>query len=119
MEVKELRLQTGLSQSKFAKMFDIPISTLKDWEQERRNPPAYVINMMKTILQYKGIIMNPSYIEACELRRKSVENAMAIMLSATNGPDELFLEVLDSYIFGKITLEEMEVRIDRFEYLKV
>ena len=53
----------------------------------------------------------------CE--RKSVENAMAIMLSATNGPDELFMEVLDSYIFGKITLEDMEARIDRFEYLGV
>ena len=52
MEVRELRLQTGLSQSKFAGMFDIPLSTLKDWEQERRNPPVYVINMMKTILQY-------------------------------------------------------------------
>jgi len=46
-----------------------------------------------------------------------VENAMAIMLSATNGPDELFLEVLESYILGEITLEEMERRIDQFEYL--
>jgi len=116
--VRELRLQTGLSQSKFAKMFDVPVATLKDWEQERRNPPAYIINMMRTILQYKGMLISQSYVEACEARRKSVENAMAIMLSATNGPDELFLEVLDSYIFGKITLEEMENRIDRFEYLK-
>ena len=117
MEVKELRLQTGLSQSKFAKMFDIPVSTLKDWEQERRNPPAYVINMIRMILQYKGMLISQSYLEACEVRRKSVENAMAIMLSATNGPDELFMDVLDSYIFGKITLEEMETKIDRFEYL--
>ena len=62
-------------------------------------------------------LISQSDVEACEARRKSVENAMAIMLSATNGPDELFLEVLDSYIFGEITLEEMEVRIDRFEYL--
>ncbi len=117
MDVKELRLQTGLSQSKFAKMFDIPVSTLKDWEQKRRNPPAYVINMMRTILEYKGMLINQSYVEACEARRRSVEDAMAIMLSATNGPDEVFLEVLDSFIFGKITLEEMEARIDRFEYL--
>ena len=117
MEVTELRLQTGLSQSKFAKMFDIPVSTLKDWEQERRNPPAYVINMIRTILQYKGMLISQSYLEACEERRKRVENAMAIMLSSTNGPDELFMEVLDFYIFGKITLEEMETRIDRFEYL--
>ncbi len=34
MNIKELRSQTGLSQSKFAAMFDIPVSTLKDWEQE-------------------------------------------------------------------------------------
>ena len=45
MEVRELRLQTGLSQS---------------------------------------------YVEACDERRKSVENAMAIMLSATNGPENCF-----------------------------
>ena len=96
MKVKELRLQTGLSQSKFAKMFDIPLSTLKDWEQERRNPPAYVINMMRTILQYNGMIMSQTYIEACEIRRSYVENAMAITLSATIGPDELFLKVWDS-----------------------
>ena len=119
MEARELRLQTGLSQSKFAKMFDIPISTLKDWEQERRNPPVYVVNMIRTILQYRGFSINENYVEECEKRRKSVENAMAIMLSATKGPDELFMEVLDAYIFGKISLQEMESRIDRFEYLGV
>ena len=62
-------------------------------------------------------LIRHSDVEACDARRKSVENAMAIMLSATNGPDEMFLEVLESYIFGEITLEEMEERIDRFEYL--
>ncbi len=117
MEIKNLRMQTGLSQSKFAKMFDVPVSTLKDWEQERRNPPAYVINMMRTILQYKGMLIHPSYADACDARRKSVENAMAIVLSATNGPDDLFMDVLESYIFGKLTLEEMEARVDRLEYL--
>ena len=63
--------------------------------------------------------ISQSDIEVCEARRKSVENAMAIMLSATNGPDEEFLEVLNSYIFGEITLEELEERIDRFEYLEI
>ena len=117
MAVKELRMQTGLSQSKVAKMFDVPVATLKDWEQERRTPPAYVINMMRTILEYRGMLIHPSFVEACDARRKSVENAMAIMLSATNGPDDMFMDVLESYIFGKITLEEMESKIDRLEYL--
>ena len=119
MGVRELRLQTGLSQSKFANMFDVPIATLKDWEQERRNPPAYVINMMRTILEYNGMLIDESYIIACDKRRESVEKALAIVLTATEGPNELFMEALDSYIFGKITLEELERRIDRFEYLGV
>ena len=62
--------------------------------------------------------LSQSYINECEARRKNVENAMAIMLSATNGPDKLFKEMLDAYIFGEITLEELERRIDRFEYLE-
>lgn len=63
--------------------------------------------------------LNQSYLEECKERRKSVENAMSIMLSATNGPDELFLSVLESYISGKITLEEMENHINRFDYLEI
>ena len=59
------------------------------------------------------------YIRECESRRKSVENAMAIMLSSTNGPDEIFMKVLESYILGQITLEEMERRINQFEYLYI
>ena len=62
--------------------------------------------------------ISQSDVEVCEARRKSVENAMAIVLSATNGPDEVFLEVLNSYICGEMTLEELEERIDRFEYLE-
>ena len=119
MDIKELRFQTGLSQSKFAAMFDIPTSTLRDWEQGRRTPPVYVVNMIKTILELQGLIVSDDYIVACEKRRKSVERVMAILLTATNGPDERFMEVLDSYILGKITLEEMEIRVDRFEYLGV
>lgn len=119
MGVRELRLQTGLSQSKFANMFDVPVATLKDWEQERRNPPAYVVNMMRTILEYKGMLIDESYITACNERRTSVEKALAIVMTATEGPNELFMEALDSYIFGKITLEELEQRVDRLEYLGV
>ncbi len=119
MNIKEMRLQTGLSQSKFAAMFDVPVATLKDWEQERRNPPSYVVNMMKTILEYKGLLVDEAYVEACEKRRKSVEKAMAIILSATDGPNEEFVEALESYIFGKISLSELEAGIDRLEYLGV
>lgn len=117
MNVKELRLQTGLSQIKFANLFEIPVATLKDWEQGRRVPPQYVVSLMKKYLELQGIIINEDYFMACEKRRKSVEKAMAIVLTATNGVDEEFYKVLESYIYGKITLEEIEKRVNRLEYL--
>lgn len=117
MGIKEMRIYTGLSQSKFAKMFDIPVSTLKDWEQGRRTPPDYVVTMMKTILEYRGLYQDTAYLEACERRRNSVEKTLAVLLTATKGPDEVFMNALDSYIFGKITLEDLEAKVDKLAYL--
>lgn len=51
MDVKSLRKSTGLSQSKFAAYFGIPVRTLQDWEQQKRTPPDYVITMMERIWQ--------------------------------------------------------------------
>ena len=48
--VRQLRKQTGLSQSQFADKFEIPKNTLQDWEQKRRTPPPYVVSMMAKIL---------------------------------------------------------------------
>jgi putative transcriptional regulator len=38
IDVKQIRKSYHLSQSKFAQQFDIPIATLRDWEQKRRRP---------------------------------------------------------------------------------
>ena len=51
MTVKELRAQTGLSQSQFAARFQIPVRTLQQWEQGRQDPPPYVVAMIKRILE--------------------------------------------------------------------
>ena len=69
MSIRELRECTGLSQNKFAAMFGIPAATVKDWEYGRRNPPSYVVDMIKTILEYKGIIIDGNYVDECEKRR--------------------------------------------------
>ena len=47
--MKEFRLSTGLSQSKFAEYFGLPIRTLQEWEQGRRNPPSYLLELLKRI----------------------------------------------------------------------
>lgn len=49
--IKELRESTGLSQSKFAEKFHIPIGTLQHWEQGVRKPPEYVEYMLNIILR--------------------------------------------------------------------
>lgn len=54
--IKELREQTGLSQSKFAEHFEIPLATLQNWEQGYRKPPAYIITMIEKILKNEGKI---------------------------------------------------------------
>lgn len=47
MNVKDLRKLTGLSQTKFAERYGIPINTLHNWEQDIRKPPEYVLNLLE------------------------------------------------------------------------
>lgn len=39
-DIKALRARTKLSQAKFARAYHLPIGTVKDWEQGRRQPDA-------------------------------------------------------------------------------
>lgn len=48
-DVLELREGMGLSQEKFAAYFNIPVSTIRSWEQGQRRPPDYVLEMMDYI----------------------------------------------------------------------
>lgn len=50
MEITELRKFTGLSQSEFAKKYDISLSTLQHWEQGCRKPPEYVVRLLSRII---------------------------------------------------------------------
>ena len=50
--IKELRKSTGQSQDVFAKSFNIPVSTLRKWEQNESTPPSYVIDLIEKALPY-------------------------------------------------------------------
>lgn len=41
--ILELRKQTGLSQSQFAKRFHLSIRAVQSWEQGKRNTPDHVL----------------------------------------------------------------------------
>lgn len=47
--IKELRKQTKMSQQQFANYFGLPLRTLQGWEQDRRKPPDYLVELLKRI----------------------------------------------------------------------
>ncbi|MCQ2552562.1 MAG: helix-turn-helix domain-containing protein, partial [Clostridia bacterium] len=48
--IKELREKSGLSQQDFAEKYNIPVCTLRQWEQQRRKAPDYVYSLLKTVV---------------------------------------------------------------------
>jgi putative transcriptional regulator len=55
--VKRLRIELGLSQAEFAERFQIPVGTLRDWEQHRTEPDQAVLSYLKVIAA------NPKFVE--------------------------------------------------------
>lgn len=49
--VKDIRERTGLSQSAFAEKYRIPVGTLMGWEINRREPPEYVVGLLKRAVE--------------------------------------------------------------------
>ena len=45
-DIKDIRRKTKMSQSEFAELYGIPVSTLRKWEQGIASPPDYVINLI-------------------------------------------------------------------------
>ena len=49
MKIKEVRLALGLSQSQFAKYFDLNKRTLENWESERYSTPQGIIPLIQRV----------------------------------------------------------------------
>lgn len=54
--LKQIRLETGMSQKKFASYFGIPIRTYEDWERGVRKMPEYLFHIMAYKLKAEGMI---------------------------------------------------------------
>ena len=50
-------------------------------------------------------------------RQQSVDKALAILLTATDGVNKPFQDALDEYVAWEITLDELEARVDNLEFL--
>ena len=47
--VKQIRAVTGLSQAKFARLIDVQVTTLRNWEQGRREPTGPAKALLRAI----------------------------------------------------------------------
>ena len=52
-EIKQARIEAGLTQAEMSSLMEIPKRTIEDWESGKRNPPPYVkrfvLNELKQI----------------------------------------------------------------------
>jgi putative transcriptional regulator len=54
--VKIIRQALGLTQEEFASRFEIPIGTLRDWEQQRKEPDQTAKTYLKVIARVPDVI---------------------------------------------------------------
>lgn len=79
--IRELRDITGLSQRDFAAKYDIPLSTLRKWEQGNATPAPYVVRLIaatlpgtdSTRIEIKG---NEGNIYLYDKNRKTVSDSV-------------------------------------------
>ena len=58
VEPKKIREQLHMSQSEFSHAFGIPISTLRNWEQGRRQLDATAVSYLRAIMKFPREIMS-------------------------------------------------------------
>ena len=54
--LKQIRLETGMSQKKFAGYFQIPVRTYEDWERGVRKISRYLLCLIAYKLRTEGMI---------------------------------------------------------------
>ncbi len=73
--IKALREEVGLTQAEFSEKYGIPIGTLRNWEQNKSNPPDYVYTMIFKIMEKDFMIVNTETLKILgimkELAKKS------------------------------------------------
>lgn len=51
MDIKSLRLKTGLSQSKFARMYNLSLRQVQCWECGYRNTPEAILYLLGRLVE--------------------------------------------------------------------
>ncbi|MGH2603748.1 MAG: helix-turn-helix domain-containing protein [Dehalococcoidia bacterium] len=70
VNVPEIRQRQGLTQEQFSDRYRIPLGTLRDWEQRRREPDGTAKTLLRIIDKYPEIVLE---ILAAEFGRSTLE----------------------------------------------
>jgi putative transcriptional regulator len=54
--VRSVRRQLGISQAEFAARYHVPIGTLRDWEQNRKQPDAPALAYLRVIAREPAMV---------------------------------------------------------------
>lgn len=68
--MKQLREITGLTQRMFSYRFNIPLDSVINWENRRRKPPVYVVEMLERIISLDWAESYNSYPSKLDMARK-------------------------------------------------
>jgi len=76
MNLKDLRLQLGDTQSEFAKRYAIPFRTIQNWEAGVRKPPKYIKDLLEQrihadLINRKTLVLPKHNVKKKDLPRRS------------------------------------------------
>lgn len=97
-EIQLYRKSVNMSQSQFAKEFDIPLKTLQRWEQNRNPTPKYVLNFLKRLITIP--IQDKAINQIHPLKRNIIINCISI---AKNND-----EIKQLIVFGSAVTENCD-----------
>lgn len=69
MTIQEIRALTSLSQPQFSEKYNIPLPTLRKWEQGKREPPDYLMELLEFKVR-KDMGMDNDLISKSQLLKK-------------------------------------------------
>lgn len=61
-DVKAVREQIGLSQSEFARLMQVSVKTLQNWEQQRRTPSGPAAALLKIVQAAPDVVLKTLHI---------------------------------------------------------
>ena len=61
LTIKEMRNLSGMTQKNFSEYFGIPMRTIQDWENNRRQCPDYTLDLIQYKLEKENIIKTNRY----------------------------------------------------------